>query len=381
MNIVEIRGYQLAFEPPVPLGNASNIIRRREFLLLEIVTEDGTSGWGEVGASPWAAAALIRHGLGTQLLGKPVRDYGRIFHGLMGALGYDRRGPAMMAISAIDMALHDAAARIQGVSVATLLGGALRQRVLAYASGPFIAEGDDPYGAYPTEVETYLRRGFRAVKPRAGADPRADGVMVEALRRVMGPELGLMVDINRGYIARAAIEAARHMAPAGLLWIEEPVQPEDLPGYRAVAAAVPTAIAGGEALGSLTAFRDFLVAATLSVVQPDLSVCGGYSGLARVAALAAAFDVPAMPHVFGTVVNFHASLQMAALLPARRGGGPAPYPFVEYDVSPNPLLTVLGEIPLNPDGTVSVPEGPGAGFTLRGEQLAPWITETWRIAR
>lgn len=381
MNIVEIRGYQLSFEPLVPLGNASSFIRRREFLLLEVVTEDGTTGWGEVGASPWAAAALIRHGLGAQLLGKSVRDHGRIFQALTGALGYDRRGPAMMAISAIDMALHDAAARLQGISVAAMLGGALRQHVLAYASGPFIAEGSDPYAGYPVQVEALLRRSFRAIKPRGGADPRADGAMVEALRRVMGPEPGLMVDINRGYTARAAIEAARHMAPADLLWIEEPVQPEDLPGYRAVAAAIPTAIAGGEALGSLTGFRDFLVADTLSVVQPDLTVCGGYSGLARVAALAAAFEVPAMPHVFGTVVNFHASLQMAALLPARRGGGPAPYPYVEYDVSPNPLLTLLGEIPVNADGTVSLPDGPGAGFTLRGEQLAPWITETWRVAR
>jgi D-galactarolactone cycloisomerase len=154
---------------------------------------------------------------------------------------------------------------------------------------------------------------------------------------------------------------------------------EDIPGYRAVADAVPVAIAGGEALGSLAAFRDFLAAGTLSVLQPDLGVCGGYSGLTRVAALAAAWDLPVMPHVFGTLVNFHASLQMAALLPSRPGGGPAPYPFIEVDVSPNPLLGLLGEVPINADGTVSLPEGPGAGFELDGERLAPWVVESWQV--
>jgi len=363
----------------VPLGNASTFIRRREFLLLELVDADGTRGWGEVAASPWAAAALIRHGLGARLLGADPGGYGRLYQGMVDALGYDRRGPAMMAISAIDVALHDLAARQQGISVATMLGGALRDRVTAYASGPFIAEGGDPYATYPAQVEGYLRRGFRAVKPRAGAAPRADGAMAAALRDVAGDAAGLMVDINRGYTARAAVESARRMEPAGLLWIEEPVSPEDLPGYRAVAAAVPTAIAGGEALGSLAAFRDALTAGGLSVLQPDLGVCGGYSGLSRVAALAAAWDLPVMPHVFGTLVNFHASLQMAALLPSRPGGGPAPYPFLEVDVSPNPLLGLLEEVPINADGTVSLPDGPGAGFELRAERLAPWVTESWAL--
>lgn len=377
--IVAIRGHHLGFAPTVPLGNAAGFIRRRDFLLLEVEAEDGTIGWGEVGASPWAAAALIRHGLAQRVIGEPAAEYGRIFETLLGLRGYDQRGVSIMAISAIDLALHDVAARQRGISIAVLRGGALRSRVPAYASGPFMVEGPDPYAGFAHDVEACLQRGYRAIKPRAGVGPAADGAMAEALRRQIGPDVALMVDFNRGVTARAGLDSAQRMAPAGLLWIEEPTVPEDLPGYRMVAAASPIGVAGGETLGSLAAFHEFLETGAVSVVQPDLSVCGGYSGFARVAALCAAWDLPVMPHVFGTVVNFHASLQMAALLPARRGGGAMPYPFIECDVSGNPLLTLLGEVPLDAEGMVPLPEGPGAGFELRAEQLAPWITESWSV--
>jgi D-galactarolactone cycloisomerase len=167
------------------------------------------------------------------------------------------------------------------------------------------------------------------------------------------------------------------MDEAGLLWIEEPVLPEDVPGYQAFTRMVPTAVAGGEALGSLAAYREFFVANCLAVVQPDMTVCGGYSGMRRVAALAQAFDLPVMPHVFGTTINYHASLQMAAVLEGRRGGGPMPYPFMEVDVTPNPLLALGDEPAINDDGTITVPDAPGTGLQLTAEQLKPWMRSSW----
>ncbi len=380
MKVVAIRGFLVGFAPSPALGNASTFIRRREVLLVQLLGEDGTAGWGEAFNSPAAAGTIIRRRLAPLVLGQPAEDMGRIFIAMLGTLGYDRRGPGMMAISAIDMALHDLAARARGVSVARMLGGALRDRMLAYASGPFIAEGGDPYGAYPTQVEALLRRGFRAIKPRVGTAPRADGTVMRAMRRQVGPEVGLMVDINQGYAVGAALESLRHMEEADLLWVEEPLQPEDIGGYQAVAAAARCAIAGGEALGSLAAFRDFLVARSFSVLQPDMAVCGGFTGFRRIAALADAFDVPVMPHVFGSLVNAHAALQMGALVGARRGGGPMPYPFIEVDVTPNPLLTLLGPVEPAADGCIAVPEAPGLGFDLAPERLAPFVTEHWEIA-
>ncbi len=377
MKISEIRGYHLGYDLPEPVANSNQVLRRREALVIELVTDDGVRGWGETVPSPDAAAAFLRKRLAPVVLGQDPAEYGRLFHAMSATLGYDRRGVATMAVSALDMALHDAAARACDVPVTALLGGALRERVLAYASGPFLKPDDEPYHDFPANTERLLRLGYRAFKPRSGVDPRADGAAAIAMRKQIGEAAGLMVDINRGYTARAAIDAARRMAPAGLLWIEEPVAPEDIFGYQTVARAVDVAIAGGEALASHAAFRDFFAAGTVSIVQPDLSVAGGFTGFRRVAALADAYDLPVMPHVFGTVVNFYASLQMAALLTARRGGGPAPYPYIEVDVIHNPLLSLLGEVRPGPDGTLEVPRGPGLGFELDPTWLAPWITAHW----
>jgi D-galactarolactone cycloisomerase len=379
VKVVSIRGYHVGFAPTPALGNASTFIRRRDFLLLQFLGDDGNVGWGEVFSSPFAASAFIRAKLAPLVLGQSAMDVGRLYHAMLGTLGYDRRGAAMMAVSAMDMALHDLAARAQGISVARMLGGGLRDRMLAYASGPFIAEGNDPYGAYPDQVDALLRRGFRAIKPRVGVAPRQDGPAMRAMRRQAGPDVALMVDINQGYTVGAAIESARHMEEADLLWIEEPLQPEDIGGYQAVARAVRCAIAGGEALASLAGFRDFLEARTFSVLQPDLTVCGGFTGFRRVAALADAYDVPVMPHVFGTVVNARAALQMGALLTPRRGGGPMPYPFIEIDVTPNPLLALLGTPEPGPDGTIAVPDAPGIGLDLDPARLEPWMTEHWQL--
>jgi D-galactarolactone cycloisomerase len=266
---------------------------------------------------------------------------------------------------------------LYGISVAALLGGAVREKLFAYASGPFFRQGADPYSGFGHEAESYLKKNFRAIKPRGGFSPRADGVMAKELRRIAGADVALMVDINQGYTARAAIESAKRMEDAGLLWIEEPVQPEDIAGYQTVARAVPVAIAGGEALGNVRAFREFLSAGTFSVLQPDLAVCGGYSGFREIAALARAYDLPVMPHVFGSTVNFHASMQVAAVIEPKRGGGPAPYPFMEYDAMDNPLLALSPPPELDANGMLAVPAGPGTGLALSPEKLEPWIVSHW----
>ena len=376
MKIIEIRGFNLSFPLAEPMGNALNVFRKRDALLIQIRTDSGLSGWGEAGNSPHGAGTFIRVRLAGLILGKSPAEYGRHFQSMCASVGYDRRGTSMMAISAIDIALHDLAAQMHGISVAALMGGAVRNEVFAYASGPFVRM-PDPYREYQREVDQYLSLNFKAIKPRGGVEPRADGIMANLLRKQVGPDIGIMVDINQGYTAAAAIRAARFMEDADLLWIEEPVQPEDIPGYQSFARAARVATAGGEALASVRAFRDFLAAGTFDILQPDLSICGGYSGFRQIWALSQAYDLPIMPHVFGTTVNFHASLQMSAVLEPRRGGACAAYPFVEYDMMDNPLLRLAGIPSVSRHGMLAVPEGPGTGLDLQPEQLEPWITDSW----
>jgi D-galactarolactone cycloisomerase len=353
--------------------------RAREPFLVELLGEGGLNGWGEALVSPEAASTYVRTTLAPLVLGESPQATGRLWRRMMDTAGFDRRGIAVMASGAVDMALHDLAAREQGVPVSALLGGSLRTQVPTYASGPFFKPDGHPYREYEREVEAHLGAGFKAIKPRAGFSPRDDGDMARALRALIGPDVALMVDFNQGYTAAAAIDAAHRMREAGLLWIEEPVPPEALDAYHQVARAVPVAIAAGEAWASMAAVREALTRGAVAIVQPDLAFCGGFTGFRRIQALAEAFDVPVVPHVWGTAVNFHAALQANAVLPAYRGGARMPFPFMEYDVTPNPFFHELGIPPLNADGTTTIPATPGLGLTLSGAALQPWLVDYWSV--
>ena len=379
MKITEIRGYHLRCTLGEPIGNAVTFFDSKEALLVEVTTDAGVAGWGEAWSSPITAAAYIRQRLAPLILGQDPTATGRLWRTMAGTAGYDRRGSAMMATAALDIALHDIAGQVRGVPVSGLLGGALRDRATAYASGPFMKPGGHPYQTVPAQVEAWAREGFRAFKPRGGFSPHEDGAMMLGVRRQLGPDAALMLDFNQGYTARAAIQAARHLEDADLLWLEEPVGPEDVAGYRAVTEAAPMAIAGGEALASLAGFRDFVAAGAMGVLQPDLAVCGGFTGVMRVAALAEAFDLPVVPHVWGAVVNYHAALQLVAVLPASRAGGAASLPFIEVDVTENPLLHVLGKPGPDAAGTIAIPDRPGLGLDLSPSQLEPWIIDHWSV--
>ncbi len=379
MKITEIRGYHLRCTLGEPIGNAVTVFDSKEALLVEVLTDGGVAGWGEAWSSPITAGAYIHKRLAPLVLGQDPTATGRLWRLMAGTAGYDRRGSAMMATAAMDIALHDIAGKVRGVPVSALLGGVLRDRAPAYASGPFMKPGGHPYRTFPHQAEAWAREGFRAFKPRGGFSPHEDGAMMRDLRRQFGPDMALMLDFNQGYTASAAIQAARHLQDADLLWLEEPVGPEDVGGYRVVAQAAPMAIAGGEALASLAGFRDFVTAGAMGVLQPDLAVCGGFTGVMRVAALAEAFDLPVVPHVWGAVVNYHAALQLVSVLPACRAGGSASLPFIEVDVTENPLLEILGIPRPDGDGAIAIPDRPGLGMDLSASQLQPWTVDHWSV--
>jgi D-galactarolactone cycloisomerase len=257
----------------------------------------------------------------------------------------------------------------------------MRARVATYASGPFFKPGGHPYRDFEREAEGYLRAGFRSIKLRSGFKPADDAAIAIAVRRLMGPDGALMIDFNQAYAPRASIAAAALMEQARLLWIEEPTSPEDLQGYRLLSHHLSPALAGGETFGSAAVFQPFLAAGCMDVLQPDIAICGGLTGVGRVVALAELYDRPVVPHVWGGIVNFYAALHLAATLPTHRIGAVMPFPYLEYDAGSNPLRDLAGRPPLNGDGTVSVPDGPGLGFDLRTEQFEPFVISHREITK
>lgn len=373
MKIDAIRLYHLSAPLSEPIGNANLFFDRRETLLVEVAAGP-LSGWGEAWSAPAATSTAIRAQLARRVLGQDPQAFGRLWYDMREAAG-SRIGPGMMGVAALDMALHDLAARERGVPLFLLLGGARRDRVAAYASGPFFKPGGHPYRDFEREVADYLQAGFRAVKLRIGFGPADDAAAAIAVRRLIGADTPLMVDFNQSVTPRNAIRTADRMAAADLLWIEEPASPRDLDGYRLVASHVRPAISGGETYCSAAEFAPFLAAGAMDILQPDIAICGGFSGVAQVMALADLHDRPIVPHVWGSIVNFQAALHLVATLPAHRIGAPANLPFLEFDAGPNPLLDLLGRPSLNPDGTVSVPETPGLGVELGRDALEPYLVD------
>jgi D-galactarolactone cycloisomerase len=358
---------------PEPLGNATTFFDRRSALLVEVRSDEGPAGWGETWHSPAAAWTIIETSLAAAVLGQDPFEYQRLWQAMHACLGYERQGPGLMALSAVDMALWDLRGRALGQPIARLLGGPIRTRVPAYAGGPYLRPGRDPYRAYRREAERILAPGFRALKMKIGVDPDADGRAAQAVRRVVGPDVILLADANQGYTPRPAIEAGRQLESEGFAWLEEPVAPDDVDGYAHVAGALGLSVVGGEAIGGIRAFRAFFERSALDVAQPDLAIAGGFTELARIAALAAAWQVPVVPHVWGTAVSLYASLQLCAVLPGYRSHTPLPYPWLEYDQSPNPLRELWGAPAVGPDGMVEVPQAPGLGIEVDPAAFAPYL--------
>lgn len=363
----------LSCKLPETIGNAARFFDRRETLFVRVTTRGGAVGWGETWAMAAPAAALIHAVLGPALLGEDVRHPQKAWRKLTRFIVNDRRGLTHMAISALDMAVWDACARADGVPLSAKLGGALRDRLSCYVSGPFLKPGADPYAHYGEDVDGYLAQGFRNIKIRAGIGAGADAKLVADMRARIGDGVGLMVDLNEAGDVAQALDFSRRAADADLIWLEEPILHDDMPGWKRIAAGSGLALAGGESLYGLPGFRDFLCSGLFAIAQPDLALCGGLTEGLRIATLAEAFNVPIAPHVWGGAINFNASLHYAATLPDRTRPG-SRYPFFEYDASFNPLRSAFSDCPLDADGMVAVPDGPGLGVEITDDQLAPFLS-------
>ena len=377
--IVRIDGFELSCDLPEPIGNASRFFDQRSALLVRLTDAGGEVGWGETWAMPTAAGAVIRAGIGQALLAQRDSAPRTLWNAMAQTLTYDRRGVTHMAMSALDVAAWDLAGRRAGVPISRLLGGALRQAVPAYVSGPFLKPGADPYRDFDADIDAYLKAGFKAMKLRLGLNAKAEAKLLSRLRQRVGDEFPLMVDLNEGATLRAALAFAKAFEEFDLVWLEEPIRHDNLPGYAQLAKALPMALAGGEALIGLTPFRDFLSHGALDVVQPDLALCGGFTEAQKIAALAEAFGVPVVPHVWGTTVNLHASLQFIAGLPEGRGPG-VRYPMFEFDPSFNPLRDIAGAVSIGRDGSMAIPDAPGLGVEIDPRQFDEYVVDHWTVS-
>lgn len=324
-------------------GGSSHLASSRVWTFVKITTESGLVGWGEGSGWPLVVAAALRD-VAPLLLGEEATDGARLLAKVRAAaMGHGDTGVVLGGVlAALDMALTDITARSLGVPVWRLLGGRLRERIPCYAHAPT-----------PEAAEEALRRGYRAVKCGGVAEPVA---RARRIRAAIGDEADLLVDLHGPpwFAAADAIAICRALEPLDPLFVEEPLPPEDLPGWRRLRAATIVPLAAGER--AVNGPEPLLAEGLVDVVQPDTGRAGGLRAMLNLAAAAEARGIQLAPHSgsLGPLAEV-AALHLLAVIPNA---------LILERMDPDwagraDLLP--GAPSLQPDGTLPVPEGPGLG--------------------
>lgn len=344
--------------------------------LVKVSTDAGICGYSDVETAPSVAKAAVEaprwsepgmecfDGLASLLEGENPLEVERLWYKMYrGTIYYGRRGVAIQAISAIDIALWDIAGKFYQTPIHMLLGAKWRNKVRAYASTLFRPEPQ----AIREAVKGYLNEGFTAVKFGWGAfgkDRGTDLRLVEAARTQLGDSNDLLIDAG-WFVERTpkeAIQLVRALEPFRPFFVEEPLHPEDYDGYRELQQSVDTMIACGEQESTDWGFQQLIERARVDIVQPDLTRCGGFTAARKIVHLADRANRLVIPHSWCSDLLTAASLHLNAF--QRRAV------FVEFNTSQGPLSRKLVRNPLKlKDGHLSVPEGPGLGVEVSEETI------------
>lgn len=359
------------------------------WLFLKISTDEGITGWGEPVVEGHAETVLAAvHEAKDFLIGKDPSRIQDIWQALYRARFY-RGGPIIMsAIAGIDQALWDIKGKALGVPIYALLGGAVRDKMRVYS---WIG-GDRPSDV-ATDAKEKQALGFTAIKMNATEEThfidtfdKVEAVVarVSAVREVTGSNFGIGVDFHGRVHKPMAKVLAHELEPYHLLFIEEPVLPENNEALREIASHSAIPIATGERMYSRWDFKRLLSDGYVDILQPDLSHAGGITEVFKIAAMAEAYDVALAPHCPLGPIALAACLQVDAVsynafIQEQSLG-------IHYNRG-NDLLDYLSDSQVfaYEGGFVKLPTEPGLGITINEEvvrELAKrghrWRNPVWR---
>ena len=356
---------------------------------VEIITDEGISGWGEAVLEGHCSTVLACvEEMKDYLIGKDPGQIEDIWNTLYRAGFYRGGGVLMSAIAGIDQALWDIKGKHFGVPVYELLGGACRNKMKVYS---WIG-GDRPRDVGIAALER-KQAGFSAVKMNATDElqmidtyDKIDAVLerVAAIRESCGKYFGIAIDFHGRVHKPMAKILAKKLEEFDPMFIEEPVLCEQMEYFSEIAAACNIPIATGERLYSRYDFKRLFQAGGVDIIQPDLSHAGGITEVRKIAAMAEAFDVALAPHcplgpiALSACLNVDACSYNAVIQEQSMG--------IHYNVGKSVLDYVLNPEDFKfTDGCVELPKRPGLGVQINKELVLEenrnphnWKNPVWR---
>ena len=375
-----------------PEYNAEACDSAQDTIVVQVHTDEGITGIGEVDSNPWVVKALIEApgshimalGLTELLVGQdptqPLAIWDRLytFSAMTG-----RRGAGICAIGALDMAIWDIYGKATGRPVWQLLGGARQEFINPYAS--LMPDGwtleeyrksllekvrwAQSFGFRAAKLEVCIKGPYSHNRLHEGDDAIVE--IVAACREAAGPEMTLMVDVAYCWSDwKDALRVLRRLEEYDIFFVETPLPSDDLEGYRNLSDATQIRIAAGEWLQTRFEFLELMDRGGVDVVQPDVGRVGGITEAMRVVQMALDRGKIVVPHCWKTGISVAATAHVAAGAPNCRfmeiQPSPVAYSRLRRELVEEELKVVNGKIPL--------PQRPGLGFELRPTALAEFAT-------
>lgn len=385
MKIAEVEAFLLS-EPlaaplRLPFRGGERTIFKRDAMLLRVTADTGLRGWAP-GPAHERAAREVREILRPRLLG---RDPFRLE-------GFEPPADpgARKTWRALELALLDLRGRAEGIPLSELAGGRVRDEIKLYGSAGMYM----PPEGYAEEAQAVREMGFPAYKMRPALGPEEDLRAVELMRRAVGPAFGLMVDAHswwrmgdRSYGFDVVADLARAMGRLGIVWLEEPLPPEDHAAYRRLRALGHVPVASGEHEPDDQGLLDLLRSGAVDVVQMDVLCQGGIPTARRVFEETARLGRRFAFHSWGTALEVLAAAHLGITAPESavewleypcyaNAGRKGMYPFRLADEILAEPLEIRG-------GRLVVPRGPGLGVAVdeRVIERYPYRPGPWSVFR
>ena len=355
-----------------------------EYFFVEVRTDEGVSGWGEITTTTRmanrAVAGIIRQ-LNELLVGEDPARIERIWNKTFRAFTYmGTRGATSHVVSGIDIALWDIRGKVLGLPIYELLGGKVRDEIPLYTHP--LRSMLDKDETLVQEIRAIVESGHTAFKfdpfPTTGGSPFNDdyldgGMSVKGeniaaklthrIREVAGPDIEILIDAHGRFNVPTAIRLCRRLEDAGqIAWFEEPVPVESYNALEQVREKVSAAITVGERLHTRWEFVPILERKLADHIMPDVTWAGGISELKKISTMAEAYYIPVSPHDASGPINVVAGAHVMMTVPNFYRLETSRYDLSKYNAF---IHTPLD----NKGGSLRLPPKAGLGLEMNLEYL------------